>query len=299
MATEAFRQILTMVIILLVGMLCFRLKLIDEASNKKLSKVLLLVISPVVIFLSYQRPFETELLSRLLIALGLSVLSFAIALAVAHIVYRSNKRFHIEQYASVYSNCGFIGIPLVYGVFGSEGVFYLTAYISVFNLLVWTHGIIVMSGNRSIAFLKQALISPALVGVYLGFIFFIFEISLPEILLAPMGILADTNAPLAMLIAGASIAGTNLAKSLKKFKLYKLCAIRLLLVPGLFILVAGALGLPDVIVGTIVIATACPAAANLVLFANLYDKDHFYASELMAATTLLCMATIPLMLMLL
>jgi len=284
--------------LLLVGMLCFKVGLIDEASNKKLSKVLLLVISPVVIFLSYQRPFETELLSGLLVALGLSALSYAIALAVAHVVYRSNKRFHIEQYASVYSNCGFIGIPLIYGVFGSEGVFYLTAYISVFNLLVWTHGVMVMSGNRSIAFLKKALISPALVGVYLGFVFFIFEISLPEILITPMEILGDTNTPLAMLIAGASIAGTNLGVALKQTKLYKLCIIRLLLIPVLFILVAGTLGLPDIIVGTIAIATACPAAANLVLFANLYDKDHFYASELMAATTVLCMATIPLMLML-
>ena len=301
MALEAFRQILTMIILLMVGMLCYKIGFIDEATNKKLSKILLLLVSPVVIFLSYQRPFDTELLHGLLIAFGLSAFSYAIALAVAHLIYRSKngESIPIEKYACVYSNCGFIGIPLVYGVFGSEGVFYLTAFISMFNLLVWTHGIIVMSGNRSFAFFKKALVSPALIGVYLGFIFFIARIILPEVLLSPMRILGDTQTPLAMLIAGAAIAGTNLGRALKRVSLYKVCAIRLLLIPGLFILAARFLGLPDVIVGTVAIVTACPVAANIVLFANMYEKDYLYASELMAASTLLCMGTIPLMLMLL
>ena len=75
MALEAFRQILTMVILLMVGALCYKTGLIDEAANKKLSKVLLLVVSPVVIFLSYIRPYEAELLRGRMIAFGLSTIS--------------------------------------------------------------------------------------------------------------------------------------------------------------------------------------------------------------------------------
>ena len=61
---------------------------------------------------------------------------------------KEGKDTAIERFSSVYSNCGFMGIPLVNAMFGSEGVFYLTAFITVFNILAWTHGIIIISGEK-------------------------------------------------------------------------------------------------------------------------------------------------------
>ena len=299
MALVSFWQILTMVILMAVGVLCYKLHIIDEETSKRLSTLTLLVINPLVIFMSYLRPFETELLSGLLAALALSAVSFAASLAVAHVVYRNKgeKDHAVEKFACVYSNCGFIGIPLVNGVVGPEGVFYLTAYITMFNLLVWTHGIAVMSSTMTAAFMKKALASPALIAVFAGFVFFIFNVPVPEFVQRPMSLLAGMNTPLAMIVAGIALSKSDLLKTLKNASVYKLCFLRLVLAPAFAVAAAVFLDIPTVAAVAVIIGAGCPAAANVILFANRYGKDHAYGAELFAATTVLSMGTIPLLLM--
>ena len=133
MAQDSFVQILTMVILMGIGILCCKIKLLNEETGKRLSSFVVMIVMPVVIFLSYQREFTPELLNGLIIALGLSVLSYTISIVTTHIVYRTKggNNFGVEKFTAAYSNCAFIGIPLVYSVFGSEGVFYGKIYFSL------------------------------------------------------------------------------------------------------------------------------------------------------------------------
>lgn len=289
-----------MVILMAIGILCYKLQLVDEETNRKLSSLVLLLVNPIVIFMSYLRPFEASLLNGMVIALVLATISFAIGITVTHFAYRARagKDSAVEKFAGVYSNCGFIGIPLINGVVGSEGVFYLTAYLTLFNLLVWTHGVTIMSGNRNIAFIKKALISPPIIAVFLGFTFFLLGISVPDVIKYPMQLLSDMNTPLAMIVAGISISKTNILKILKDIRIYKLCFIRLILIPILFVGIVNLFDIPVLITITIIIATGCPTAANIILFAHRYNKDYLYGAELFATTTIISMGTIPLLLML-
>lgn len=299
LAVISFRQIIMMVILMTIGIFCAKTKLIDQDTNKKLSSFILLLVNPLVIFMSYQRAFDERLLQGLLVSLGLAIISYTISLVVTHAIYRNkgDNKFAVEKYASVYSNSGFIGIPLVQGVFGSEGVFYLTAYLTIFNLLVWTHGVIVMSGKRDFSSIRKALVSPALLATILGFISFITRLELPELLGNSLHMLGNTNTPLAMIVAGISISQTDIGKSVKNKQVYKLCFVRLVLIPLLVILAFAPLDLPAILTGTSIIAVACPVAANIILFAYRYEQNHLYASELFAASTLLSMITIPLLLL--
>ena len=297
----SFQQITTMLIIMLIGVVCYKIKLVDDAVNKKLSSLLLLFINPLVFFLSYQREFEIELLQGLLISLGLAVLSFSIMLLIAHLIYRKKGQnsFALEKFAAIYSNSGFFGIPLINGIFGAEGVFYLSAYLTILIMLMFTHGIITISSEKSLNSLKKALYSPAIISVLLGFLMFVARIELPSIIVIPLQDLAALNMPLAMIISGSALCSISLKSMVKKRGIYKLCLIRLLIMPGIIAIVFSFLNVPIMLSSIIIIASACPVAANIILLSYKYEKDYAYASELVASTTVLSMFSIPVLLLIL
>lgn len=298
LATVAFNQILTLVLLMGVGVGCSKLNWIDNETNKKLSTVLLMLVNPVVIFLSYQRDFDVDLLVGLAIAFGLSMVSFVVSIVASELIYRKkgSRDFSIEKFSLVYTNTGFLGIPLVYGVFGSEGVFYLTAYLTAFFIFFWTHGMILMSGKKDIKAIKKAVVSPPMWAIYLGFALFLLQIQLSEQLYHPMRLLGNLNTPLAMLVAGASLARTQVNKVLSDKRLYLITFLKLLCLPVFKIVLFSSLNVPPLVFGTIIVLAACPVAVNIILFAYRYDKDHVFASESFAVTTILSLFTIPLLL---
>ena len=148
MSLIVLKKIIEMFIILLVGVIIYKAKIINDVSTKHLSNVLLLLVSPLLIIQSYQIDFNRELLQGLIWAFAASFLTFLFMIVASEFLCHGDRnRSSVEKIAVSYSNSGFIGIPLISGVLGDKGVFYMTAYITVFNLLLWTHGIILMGDN--------------------------------------------------------------------------------------------------------------------------------------------------------
>ena len=138
-----------MLVLLGVGYGLYKGRLLGDDATKQLSNITLTVIMPVVIFNSYQTEFAPEKLRGLLVALVLSFFAQGLFAAAAAIIVRpTNGNYQTERFALCYSNCAFMGIPLVDATFGSDGVFYLTAFITAFNVFMWTHGVVLMSGGE-------------------------------------------------------------------------------------------------------------------------------------------------------
>lgn len=288
-------QVVIMALLILVGVICYKTKIVNSESTKSLSSLVLMVVNPIIIIVSYQVPFNKKLLKGLLISLLFSVISTIIAIILSHVFIRKKgERLSLERFSAIYSNCGFMGIPLINGVYGEEGVFYLTAYVTVFNLLVWTHGVFMMKGKFNFKMIVSAFKNTAVIATILGFVLFILKITIPSTIYDTLSFLANMNTPLAMIAAGATIAQTNILNSLKNKRLYLVSAVKLVAVPAVTALILCFLPINNVIIGTIVLASACPAAATGTLFAIRFNKDSFYASELFAVTTLLSIATLPL-----
>lgn len=296
LALDALRQIVIMFFIIIVGVVCYKKKMIDKDTNKKLADLVLMIVNPTVIFISYQREFEAGLLKGLLISLVLAVITHIFAIFSSKFVVRGKKygeNISLERFAAMYSNCGFIGIPLVKGIFGNEGVFYITAYITVFNLLVWTHGVILMTGKRDMKTVVKAFSSPSVIATLLGFVFFMARIILPGIMIESISYIGNMNTPLAMLVAGATIAQTDIKRILTKFRIYYISLIKLVFIPITMLLLFNLFDVPKVVLLTSVLAAGCPTAVTVNLFAIRYGKDYLYASELFAVTTILSAVTIP------
>jgi malate permease and related proteins len=295
-ALAAFDQIIIMFIIIIAGVICYKVKLIDKETNKKLANLVLMLVNPIVIFVSYQREFEVTLLKGLLISLVLAVATHLFGILATTIFLPKKNHadnIGIERFAVIYSNCGFMGIPLVNGIFGSEGVFYITAYMTIFNLFAWTHGMIAISGKTDKKSMMQAILSPMVIATVVGFIMFVCRLSLPSILTSALSFIGDMNTPMAMLVAGATIAQADLKKLLKKARAYYITALKLLLMPIAMLFIFQFLDLSRTVLITAVLAAACPAAATVNLFALRFDKDYLYASELFALTTIFSLITIP------
>jgi malate permease and related proteins len=296
LAATAFNQIAIMFLIIMVGVICYRIRLVDQITNKKLSDLVLMLVNPIVIFISYQREFDATLLKGLLISLIMAVVTHIFGIVIGFVIIRGKKHktdLSIERFAVIYSNCGFIGIPMAGGLFGSEGVFYITAYMTIFNLLVWTHGVILMTGKANFKAIGKALLSPSVIATVTGFLLFVTRIMLPDILTQTLTYIGNMNTPMAMLVAGVTIAQTDLRKLAGKLRIYYISAIRLLLIPIIMLFIFRMFELPDVVLLTSVLAAACPTAVTVNLFSIRFEKNYLYASEIFAVSTLASMATIP------
>lgn len=297
-------QAAIMLILLGVGYGLYKGRLLSDETTKQLSNIALSVIMPIVIFNSYQTQFAPEKLRGLLVALLLSFVAQGLFAAAATIIVRSaNENCQTERFALCYSNCAFMGIPLVEAAFGSDGVFYLTAYITAFNVFMWTHGVVLMRGGEKrsakerLKALLKILLSPAILAVLIGLAFFFTGLRLPDILQTPLNYLGSMNTPLAMLVSGATIAKSGLLECFKSRRVYFLQAFKLVIVPVLLTALFvpfQMFGVDGLIVNTVLIAAAAPTASATIMFAYKYGRDEKCASNHFALSTIASVVTIPL-----
>ena len=146
-----FEQLLKMFFIMVLAFVCFKIGLVDQTGNKTVSNLLLLVVNPVLIITVYQTKYDPALVRGLLLAFAAAAATHVLGILISTALIRPkiDTDYSIERFNAMYSNCGFIGIPLIGSVLGDTGVFYLSAYMVMFNLFSWTHGVILMEKRFS------------------------------------------------------------------------------------------------------------------------------------------------------
>lgn len=284
-----------MLLLICVGILCYKQKIITAQANKSLSELALRVVIPVVILTAYQTDFSPQLLHGLITAFVLSIASFVIQIFLAYALVPKRGEYIIERFSAIYSNCGFMGFPLINGVFGSEGILYATAYLTMFNLLVWSHGVMMISGNMSLKGFLSTLKSPTIIATVLGLVLYLFGIRFPDTISKTLEHISSLNTPIPMLVAGVTIAQTNILKALKKPRLLFVCLLRLLILPMITVLVLQFIPADNTVFMSVMLTAACPTATICTLFSIKYGKNDLYASEIFAVCTILSAITMPLL----
>lgn len=299
---EIIKQIIIMALLIGAGIVCQKTKLITNEVNRGISNIALKVATPALLVSSFQKELSAERLQRLGYAALLGIIAIIFSAVVGYLCIPKGKnrpeddngRLSIERFSAVYSNCAFMGIPLINGLYGDEGVFYLTAFYALFNVAVWTHGVIMMKGETGIRQVVRSLASPALIGIAAGAALFFLQIRLPDTIKQTLDYAGSMTTPLGMLVAGVTIAQTNLLGALKKIKVYYVSALRLIVIPVLTIALFLLFPYDETVMGVTVAAAACPAATICTMFAISYNKDSLYAGEIFAVSTVLSACTLPL-----
>ena len=172
--TTVLGKIISIFIMMAVGIICYKMNIIDRYAKDKLSHLSTWIVCPMLIFMSFQMDYDEELLKKMLIVFGLSILSFIISIILANIFLKDKEGYDnaVERFGVIFTNCGFIGIPLGSAIFGNIGVIYATMFVASFHIFCWTYGITLLDHGK---FQLKKLMNPCLTAVILGIIFFVFQ----------------------------------------------------------------------------------------------------------------------------
>lgn len=295
------QQVAVIFLLIVVGIVMKKKNLVTQAGIDQFTSLLLWVVTPCVLVNAYQKEFETDLAFGLLTAFVFAVITHFAAIVLSHLLFRRepSKRYRINIFCAVYSNCGYMAIPLLSAALGSDGVFYGSAYLAVFSVLYWTHGVYVYTGgDKKEISLKKAILNPGVIGTIVSLVFFLVQVELPTVLMDPIRHLSNLNTPLAMIVLGSYLSELDVRTALKNGKMYFVCAVRLIIIPLIAIGIAKLLRMDETVAQAVLISASCPSAAVSTLFAHRYHLDADYSSEIVSVSTLLSVVTIPLILFL-
>lgn len=290
-----FQQVIELFLLILLGAAAYKTGVVRGEAKKDLSSLLINLVIPAVILNSFQTQMDLEKLPVLGEAFFLCALAHILLILGSRLMIPAGRSadFAIERICTVYTNAGFMGLPLLGALSGEQGTFYASVYVAVFHLFLWTHGAFTLSRETDLRRTLRQLCSPTILAVAAALFLFFTNIKLPQLLVVPVGYLADLNTPLAMLATGISLASYQLSVFLKNGRIYYLAALRLLLLPILMLLLFRLFGFRGTAEKCVLVAAACPTAALAPMVALRYGHDEQIASGVFAVTTLLSLFSIP------
>ena len=311
--TAFLTLVVTLFLMLIVGYVAGKTKIVSETASKNLSKLIIAIGQPALIIFSLVRmEYSTENL-----LLGLQTLGFGFALHgilavfsfLAFLRFRTLDERKITEFAAIFGNVGFIGIPLLESLFGPKGAFMGAFFVVSFNVFLWTWGIMILARQRpDIKLTPKKLLNYGTVPSMIGLALFLLKGLLPRVLpeafvqgvsyvappvLSCLSYMASLCTPVSMLIIGALLATRSLRQIFLSGKIYYLSFIKLLVFP---LLVALAMRLMGFDTGWIlfgVTVTAMPCATTVTMLAELHDIAPGYSAQAVGTTSLLSIATMP------
>lgn len=287
------QQVLIIFILIAIGFICGKTKLIKENGAQCITSVVLYVVTPCLLIEAFQREFDPSMLLNLAIvaaaSLGVHLISVIIANLLIH--DKDKARQTVLRFSVVFSNCGFMCLPLEQALLGDDGVFYGGIFVAIFNVVVWSYGLVLMSGNKKEISVKKLVLNPGLLGVAIGFIFFLFSVKLPEVIITPISYISDLNTPLPMLVIGYYLYKSNLKEVLFDKKAYLAIGLRLVAIPLISLGVLYLCGLRGVVLLSTIIAASAPVAATTTMFATKFNRAVSVSVNVVSLSTILSIFT--------
>lgn len=294
------KQIGSMFIMMFFGVLMVRLKVLKPEHGTVISKILLYVVVPCAIISSFLIDFTSEKLA----GLGVSVLGVIIVhiifFALERILRKPLRLIPVEGASLIYANAGNLIMPLIAASLGQEWVFYVSGYLVIEQILLWTQGKSMVCGRRQWDF-KSIITNVNIIAIVVGIVFFLTGWRPPSVLQTAMSNTASMMGPLSMILVGMLLGGMNFREIIGSRRAYLISFLRLIAFPAVVILVFCFSGLTKIhaeaanILLVVVLAAASTSATTITQFAQLYDNEPGYTSVVSIMTVIFCIITIPLM----
>lgn len=293
-------EIIKLFVIMFMGYAVVKAGLMKSSESKSVSVIMVYLVIPCVILNAFQVEYTPDVQKGLLLACAAAVAVHILLLLLTAILKKPLHLDVIERATIIYSNAGILVIPLVQELLGQEYVIYSSAYIAVQLILIWTHCKNMLCEEDKLEW-KKVLLNVNIISIIAGVVLFIFRIQLPSGAQDVLNMMNNMIGPLGMLLAGMVIAEVPLKTVFTRKRSYLSAALRLFIYP-VFVLelmkvIQTFASIQDSkqILLTVYLASITPACATVTSMAQLYDKDAAYSSSLYVLTTLLSIATMPVM----
>lgn len=296
MFSTVFTQVCVLMILITVGFIFAKAGLLTKEGVSCCTDIALIISTPCVIIKSLIREYDKKIMTELLKAFALTLLVQVLLIVLSHILIHSKniKRKRVLRFGSIFANCGFMSLPLQEVLLGADGTLYGSAYIIMFNLVIWSYGIFLISGDKSYIKPKKLLINPGIVGLLVGMIIFVFSIPIPKIIYSPINYLAAIYTPLPMLIIGYHLAQTNVLYAFKDIRCIAAVLLRLFVYPFAALGLLFLLGVRGTLLVSIVISVSAPVAALTTMFSAKTGGDVPLSVDMVSLSTVLSLVSMPL-----
>ena len=290
------QQLVIMFLYMAVGWILLRTGLVTKEGSRSLANLLLYVILPCVIVKSFCKESTGELSQTVLMSLVGAVIVLGLAMLIAHAIFRKRP---LDDFGAAFSNAGFMGLPLISAVLGSDAVIYAAGMVALLNILQWTYGQAVISGDWSAMSVRKVLLNPLVISFAIGILIFFTGLPVPDLLVSCMGTVSGMNAPVAMIILGIYLGEVRIRDIFTERSVWLCTAVRLLLIPALTVIALRLVfpGQQEMALALVLTASA-PVGANLAVYAQKLGKDYGYAVKTICLSTILSIVSMPLMLLL-
>ena len=298
--TEFFNLILAFFVLLMVGVVAGKTKIVDSVASKRLSALIIKIGQPALIINSLiKMEYSTSKLK-----LGFQTLGFGFAIHIfmallaffAFRGFKNNDEQKLTEFATIFGNVGFLGIPILRSLFGVDGEFMGAFFVVTFNVFLWTWGIMILARKRKdIKLTPKKLLNFGTVPCFIGFVLYLCcrpFFQFPTFVMKSLEFTASLCTPISMVIIGALLATCTLKQIFCSGKIYYLCAVRLLLIPLIICGILKLIGLDGWILFAAAV-TSMPCATTLTMLAELYDINPKYSAQAVGTTTLFSVVTMP------
>jgi auxin efflux carrier (AEC) len=294
MMVNSIEIILVPTLMIVVGFILRKLDILNEEHSSLLSKIVLNVSLPALIFTNIATAnITSDMIYLPLISFAVSFICMFFALIYSKVRGYSKIKTWTLIILLAMMNTAFIGYPIVLGVFGNEGFLNAIFYDMAVGLMFVFFGIVLTSlfgGNRK-EVIKNGLTFVPLWAIIIGIVFNVFNIPLGYVIENSLNYLGDSAIPLIMLSLGLTI-------NFKQFRSYLQDTIfvslfRLLLIPLLLYITLSSMGFSGLLMQVSVLESAMPTAMNVLVLAITYDLDVDMVSSIVFITTILSLVTLP------
>jgi len=309
-----FITVFTLLLLAVPGFILTKTKLLNKTAEGALSAIVLYAAQPVMVFMSFQKEYRSDIAINMLIVAGIAFAVHMIMIGLMALVLKNKStdaKTKTIKFASIFSNCGYMGLPFLNALFGegnSEILIYAAVVIGVFNLITWSFGVYIMTGDRKMMSPKKALLNPTTIGTLLGLVLFLI-LKKPFVTLATgtavegfitkvvgaFNVIGDLVTPLSMILIGCKLANIKLKTLFVNKGAYLSSFFKLIVMGAISMLLVAFLPVSPIVKYAILFLLSMPSATATVLFAVQFGGDSEQASVNVLLSTILSLITIPLM----
>ena len=292
-------QIAVLGIVMFFGFIICKTGYVPSKAKDSISKLIVNLILPCLIISSISKQeFETELLKEFLLVFVMTLFCigtlFFLGVVTAKILKIPNATRSVHKLLMTLGNVIFIGYPIITAMYGEEGFVYAIIYWMMNDLFLWTVGVIMFSRDKSEnSNLLKKLANPNTISFVIATVMFILGIKLPPVIHRAAEEVGSLTTHLSMIFIGMALATVNIKSAIKKWWIFIIAPLKLVIMPIVFIIIFKSFGIKEVILGCVVLEAAMPAQTVLSILANEYNADFEYAAVGMFITTVLSLVTLP------
>lgn len=289
------QQVIVLAILMAIGYIATKKNIIDDVISKGMTQILTAIALPSLILSSFNMTYSEDTLKGVLLiftySIGIHFLTMILA-KLAFIKYPKGKNV-VLRFGTIFPNSGFMGLPLIYELFGQEAVLYASVFMIPYHTLLWTYGESILSKEKAESPIKKLAKTPALIAVLVGTILFILKIQLPYVVNKPLSMLSALTSPLSMLILGEKITKLKLKEIIVDKDIYYGCFVRLLVAPIITLIALRAVNTPELLLNIVVIMQSLPSAILLVVLTQKHEGEIEFASKFTIISHIVSIITIP------